>query len=241
MTNPSRSAGSVPEQLHIQGIQAVVFDMDGTLTDSEGLTEQAIVSLLADHGVDPGDDDETRYHGLTWASIAATLNRDFSQLAGAASGSELQAHFHARFVDEPSQLIEGAREAVLAAAEHQRVAIASSSDRESVEHLVDRLRLRDAIPVRVCAEDCQHSKPHPECYLEAAARLGCDPARCLVFEDSLAGLRAARAAGARTVAITHGKSAAQLDEVRPLADLCVRDYTALPSGFFERIGMAVAP
>jgi HAD superfamily hydrolase (TIGR01509 family) len=227
--------------MHIQGIQAVVFDMDGTLTDSEGLTEQAIASVLADHGVDPGDDDETRYHGLTWASIAATMNRDYPQLAGAASGSELQAHFHARFVNEPPQLIEGAREAVLAAAEHHRVAIASSSNRESVEHLVDRLRLHEAIPVRVCAEDVQRSKPHPDGYLEAAARLGCDPARCLVFEDSLAGLRAARAAGARTAAITHGKSPAQLEQVHPLADLQVRNYTALPAGFFQRIGMAVVP
>ncbi len=225
----------------IQGIQAVVFDMDGTLTDSEGLTEQAIASLLADHGVDPGDDDETRYHGLTWSSIAATMNRDYPQLVGAASGEALQAHFHARFVNEPPRLIQGAREAVLAAAEHHRVAIASSSNRESVEHLVDRLSLHVAIPVRVCAEDVQHSKPHPECYLEAAARLECDPERCVVFEDSLAGLRAGRAAGARTVAITHGKSAAQLDEVRPLADLQARDYTELPAGFFERIGLAVAP
>lgn len=227
--------------MHIHGIQAVVFDMDGTLIDSEGLTEQAIASLLASHGITPVDDDETRYHGLTWAAIAAILNRDHPQLAGAASGAALQAHFHASFVAEPPPLIEGAREAVLAAADRHRVAIASSSNRESVEHLVDRLRLHDAIGVRVCAEDCQHSKPHPECYLEAAARLGCDPARCLVFEDSLAGLRAARAAGARTVAITHGKSAAQLEQVRPLADLRVRDYTELPADFFEHIAAAVAP
>jgi len=227
--------------MHIQGIQAVIFDMDGTLTDSEGLTALAIASLLARHGVTPADDDETRYHGLTWASIAAMLNRDHPQLAGAATGAALQAHFHANFVAEPPALIEGAREAVLAAAGRHRVAIASSSNRESVEHLVDRLRLHDTIGVRVCAEDCQHSKPHPECYLEAAARLGCNPARCLVFEDSLAGLRAARAAGAWTVAITQGKSAAQLQKVCPLADLIVQDYTALPPDFFEHIAAAVAP
>lgn len=227
--------------MNIRGIQAVAFDMDGTLTDSEGLTAQAIVSLLASHGLTPVDDDETRYHGLTWAAIAAMLNREHPQLAGAASGEALQARFHARFVNEPPPLIEGAREAVIAAAERHRVAIASSSNRESVEHLVDRLRLHDAIPVRVCAEDCSYSKPDPECYLTAATRLGCDPARCLVFEDSLAGLRAARAAGARTVAITHGKDATQLEQVRPLADLLVRDYTELPADFFERIAMAEAP
>ena len=95
--------------------------------------------------------------------------------------------------------------------------------------------------MRVCAEDCLQSKPHPECYLLAAERLGCEPAHLLVFEDSLAGLRAGRDAGARTVAITHGKSASQLDEVRPLADLCVRDYTELPTDFFKRIGSAGAP
>lgn len=231
----------MPESVPIQGIQAVVFDMDGTLTDSEGLTWQAIAALLTDHGVDPADDDETRYHGLTWARIAATLNRDFPDLAGAASAADLQARFHVSFVNEPPPLIPGAREAVLAAAGHHRVAIASSSNRESVEHLVDRLGLHHAIPVRVCAEDCRHSKPHPECYLLAAARLGCDPARSVVFEDSLAGLRAGRAAGARTVAITHGKTAAGHEQVRPLADLCVTDYTELPVDFFERISVAAAP
>jgi sugar-phosphatase len=227
--------------MRIRGIRAVAFDMDGTLTDSEGLTALVIASLLADHGVAAVDDDETRYHGVTWASIAATLNRDHPQLAGAASAAELQARFHASFVAEPPPLIGGAREAVVAAAAHHPVAIASSSNRESVEYLVERLDLHDAIPVRVCAEDVRHSKPHPECYLEAAARLGCEPPHLLVFEDSLAGLRAARAAGARTVAITHGKTAAQLDEVRPEADLCIRDYTELPADFLDRIGTAGAP
>ncbi len=228
--------------MQIRGIQAVAFDMDGTLTDSEGLTARAIASLLADHGITAAADDDARwFHGVTWASIAATLNRDHPELAGAATAAELQARFHESFVGQPPPLIGGAREALLAAAAHHPVAIASSSNRESVESLVDRLRLHDAIPVRVCAEDVRDSKPHPECYLEAAARLGCEPAHLLVFEDSLAGLRAARAAGARTVAITQGKTAAGLDEVRPLADLCVRDYTELPAGFFANIRPAGTP
>ena len=132
-------------------------------------------------------------------------------------------------------LIRGAHEAVLAAAAHHDVAIASSSNRESAEHLVDRLSPHEAVGVRVCAEDCQRSKPDPDCYLRASERLGHAPAHCLVFEDSLAGLRAARAAGARTVAITHGKTPAQIADVRPFADLCINDYTDLPADFFARV------
>ncbi len=218
----------------IEHIRAVIFDMDGTLVDSEGLTGEAIAALLRDRGLAPADLDETRFHGRTWAAIADMLCGEHPQLTGDVA-AELQARFHTAFVTESPPLIGGAHEALLAAAAHHDVAIASSSNRESVEHLVERLSLHEVVGVRVCAEDCRGSKPDPECYTLAATRLGHDPAHALVFEDSLAGLRAGRAAGAWTAAIIHGKTAAQVDAVRPFADLCVDDYTTLQADFFARI------
>jgi len=210
--------------------------MDGTLVDSEGLAGQVIDELLHDRGLAPSEGDETRFHGRTWASIADMLGAEHPQLTGDVA-AELQERFHHAFVTQQPALIPGAHEAVLAAAEHHDVAIASSSNRESVEYLVDRLSLHQVVGVRVCAEDCRGSKPDPECYLRAADRLGHEPARCLVFEDSPAGLRAGRAAGAGTVAITHGKTAAQIAAVSPLADLCIHDYTDLDPEFFDRIAI----
>jgi len=222
--------------MQILGVEAIIFDMDGTLVDSEGMAAKETAALLAERGLSLSEVELARYHGVTWERIAELLVETFPQLERAGLADALQARFHTSFVASSPPLIAGAHAAVLAAAERYPVAIASSGNRVSVEHLVERLGLGEQIPVRVCAEDVRRSKPDPEAYLEAAARLGREPTRCLVFEDSLAGLGAARAAGAMCVAICHGKSAAQRDEVRPLADLCVDDYTALPVGFFDRVG-----
>jgi HAD superfamily hydrolase (TIGR01509 family) len=223
--------------MQIRGVEAIIFDMDGTLVDSEGLADVVIAAFLRDHGVPRPRIEHARFHGLTWERIAAILSEDHPHLAGDTFADELGGQFQAAFVSESPPLVDGAHEAILAAADHfpAALAIASSSNRVSVEHLVARLGLGEVIPVRICAEDCRRAKPDPECYLKAASSLGLAPKRCLVFEDSLPGLGAARASGARTVAITRGKTAAQLEEVRPLVDLCVEDFTALPPNFFGSI------
>jgi beta-phosphoglucomutase-like phosphatase (HAD superfamily) len=83
----------------------------------------------------------------------------------------------------------------------------------------------------VSAEDCQRSKPDPECFQIAAQRLGIACERCLVFEDSVAGLQAARAAGMHTIAIGPGADKA------PLSDRMIADFTELPVGFFDSLGV----
>ena len=206
-----------------EGIEAFLFDMDGTLLDSECLTEAAVKRLLALRGIEVELDGDA-FHGVTWRSIAEMLRRAAPALGDEPLDEELQERFHQALVETVPPMIPGATGAVAAASRQGRAALVSSSNRASVEHVVGRLALGDLLDTLVCAEDVTRSKPAPECFLTAAARLGVEPRRCLVFEDSEAGLLAARAAGMRTVVIG-GR--------REPADLAVDDFTQLPPGFWQ--------
>jgi HAD superfamily hydrolase (TIGR01509 family) len=210
----------------LRGIQAVVFDMDGTLIDSEGYTEQSVRDLLARRRLPDADLDYEQFHGITWGQVEALLVERYPVLAGEPLVPLLQERFHRLLVETRPPLIPGAREAVTAASGTLPTALASSSDRRDVEHVMGQLGLLPRFRLTICSEDCTRPKPDPQCYLLAAEGLGQPPERCLAFEDSRAGLQAARAAGMSTVAISGEKG---------IADLCIADYTELPPGFFDTI------
>ena len=103
------------------------------------------------------------------------------------------------------------------------VAVASSSARERLAHTLRRAGLEDAFDVSVAGDEVEHGKPAPDMFLEAARRLGVEPARCAVVEDSPPGVAAGRAAGMLTVAVARapGHAAALGDAHRVLDRLTV--------------------
>ena len=212
-------------------IQAVLFDMDGTLLDSEHLTAQAIDALLAEHGLRSALEGPW-FHGLTWGRIAMTLREESEALHSVPVEAALQAHFHAALVRTAPPAIPGAPQAVIAAARRTGTAVVSSSNRASVQHVVERLGLQPHLQHMVTAEDCERSKPDPQCFQIAAERLGVACEQCLVFEDSVAGLTAGRAANMRTIAIGRHHAASGV------ADHTISDFTELPAGFFAGMGRA---
>lgn len=218
----------------MQDIRAVIFDLDGTLVDSECRVEEAIEAIASAHnGAGVVDIDYGVLYGLTWERIAATLAEAAPNLAGALTAEKLRARFNTLCLTRPPPLIPGARNAVLAASAVAHTAIATSSNRDWVEVVLLRMDIRAILNDYVCADDYRRSKPDPECYLLAADRLQTRPDRCLVFEDSVAGLRAAKAAGMRTIAITH--SAHDPDEARRVAERSIADFRELSPDFFARV------
>jgi HAD superfamily hydrolase (TIGR01509 family) len=213
-------------------VGAVLFDCDGTLVDSERLGGEAIAEVVRAQGVDDTRLDYSQLHGLRWSAIAQRLVARFPALAEVDLAAAFQRGFNRRLRGAPPPLIPGTREAVLAASDLLPTAVVSSGDREDVELALQAHGLLERFAFTVCAEDCSRSKPDPQGFLLAAQRLGVTPQRCLVFEDSEAGLQAARAAKMSTVAIA---SAGTPDRLEALADRCVPDYTALPRGFFAAI------
>ena len=219
--------------MHFENIDAVLFDMDGTLVDSEPLSWRAIQQAMDNRGLSTEGLEPTAFHGVTWVAIAKTLSSPLTEGIEPITADELQRAFHRLHLEDPPSLISGAHEALLAAKKQVRTAICTSSHRQSLEALLHRLKLLDLLPASVSAEDCTRSKPDPQGYRLAAERLEVSPGRCLVFEDSLAGVQAAKAAGMKVVAIVgengHGSPIARE------AHEAIADYTELPENFFETL------
>ena len=123
-----------------------------------------------------------------------------------------------RYQREGAPLIEGAIDAVRRIAAERPVALASSAHREVIDAALAATGLLDGFDVVVSSDEVPHGKPAPDVYLETARRLGVDPKTCLVVEDSLNGVRAAKAAG-MTVALVPNHSIPPAPGARELADL----------------------
>jgi len=217
-----------------QSIHAVLFDMDGTLIDSELNTEPAIASVCRELGIADPDLDYPSFYGRTWPTVVETMIETYPALAEV---PDLAMRFHRQFHDlcvtRPPPPIPGVQKAIAAFSSFVPVAIVSSAYRESIEATIGQLDIASEITCHVGAEDFTRSKPAPDCFLHAAGLLNVNPESCLVFEDSTAGLGAARAAGMWVIAITHRSN--DLARAKELGHLAIDDYTELEPDFIPRL------
>lgn len=214
------------------GLKAVFFDMDGTLIDSEPLTELAVQAIVDEYKLPPPSFLLADLHGKTWARIEKELQAEYPSLAGVPLIARMEADFDAQMRAQMPQPIGGAVEAFRAASRHFITAIVSSSPLPTIRFVADKLGLANACHFLVGAEDVRASKPQPECYLVAASNAQVLPGECLVFEDSEAGLEAARAAGSISIAVIGNREAQTVTKLADLADSVIPDYAALPADFF---------
>ncbi len=219
---------------NISNISAVIFDMDGTLVDSEVLTEPAIRAFCHENGIDDANIDCSEFFGASWASIEQRIVDWYPQLASNPNiATRLHEIFHKMGQDNPPAFINKAGESVIAAHALMPTAIISSSYRESIEETIRRMGIEEHVTYYAGADDYRESKPAPDGFLKAAEALQTRPQNCLVFEDSIVGIQAARTAGMRVVAITHRSNAVRL--ATKLADLAVTDFSGFDENFFQMI------
>ena len=188
--------------------QAVLFDMDGTLVDTEGLWWQAATSVARALGVDLGPADTPAVLGRAAEDVAAHLLTAAERPAATLpdTARQLIDGFAARITEQSGgvPLIPGALDLLgELRAEGIPTALVSASPR-SIVHLVLPF-LDHRFDLIVAAEDTTRGKPYPDPYLKATDRLGVDPRRCVAIEDSPTGIAAATAAGCRVMAIDTGR------------------------------------
>jgi HAD superfamily hydrolase (TIGR01509 family) len=197
---------------------AVIFDLDGLLLESEQVWNAAKRQLTEERGGTWSDEAERDMLGMSspeWSSyMRDELSVPLEPEQISADVVELLADLYRR--DLP--LLAGADEAVRGLAERWQLGLASSSNREIIELVLERTGWAELFRVAVSSEEVERGKPAPDVYVEASRRLGADPERCVAIEDSSAGIRSAHAAGASVVAIPNRAYPPEPDDLE-LADV----------------------
>lgn len=183
-------------------MKACVFDLDGVLVDSEPVWEEVRRAFVADHGGVWQDDTQSRLMGMSTGEWAAYLHELGVDLPPAEIARRVIEQMAARYRDGVP-LMPGATEAVRRLAASVTLGLASSSPRALIDVVLDASGLTSCFTATVSTEEVARGKPAPDGYLEAARRLGVDPADCVAVEDSSNGLRSADAAGMRVIAVPH--------------------------------------
>lgn len=202
--------------------RAVIFDLDGVLVDSGAHHRAAWAALLEEEGVIPPPEFWRRTIGRP-AEEAVRLLLPRAVDAGEVErlAERKRAHY-ARLCERGLQAVPGVRIFVdkLVALAVPR-AVATSASHRDAERLLTELGVQALFPVLVTADDVRWSKPNPEVYQRAATALGMPPDACLVFEDSIVGVHAARNAGMRVIGVTTAHTGRELIEAgaeRAIAD-----------------------
>jgi HAD superfamily hydrolase (TIGR01509 family) len=182
-------------------IEAVVFDLDGVLLDTEELWDEARRQLAEERGTRWPDDAQRAMMGMS----STEWSRYMHEVIGLPEPPEQISAEVVRRLEalyrERLPLVPGALEAVRRIGAIWPLGIASSSNRPLIELFLELTGTRDLFRATVSSEEVERGKPAPDVYLEAAGRLGVDPASCAAIEDSENGIRAASAAGLRVAAI----------------------------------------
>ncbi|MBN4060346.1 HAD family phosphatase [Planctomycetaceae bacterium AH-315-I19] len=185
-------------------MQAVVFDLDGTLVDSEGAHARALDEIVRRRGY------RSREGGYVGLTDRQALGLVFEDHGVRADPDEFRS-----IIDEKTALLAeilnaegfrvypGAVELVREIAQHVPVAVCTASSPLEANLAVDAMGLSQIVSTVITCRDVSKNKPHPEGYALAVARLGAEPARSIAVEDSANGLKAARAAGLHTVGLLH--------------------------------------
>jgi len=185
--------------------EAFLFDLDGTLVDSERENVESVVLAARRHGAELSEEERQFVIGHSWNEIYQMVARDhalavpMTQLIAEAVAEKRALLAHSGY-----RALPGAIGAVQRFARRSKLAIVTGASTAEARDAITGLGITDHVAVLVAAEDYSHGKPAPDPYAQAIARLGVSAARSIAIEDATPGILSARAAGARVIAVRAG-------------------------------------
>lgn len=207
-------------------IQAAIFDLDGTLMDTEILWVEATQRFVNAQGYALSRAEALGIvYGRSWRDVYRDIAARYPAIDLSIEAMEevLREHMHALRAGRDI-VIPGSVALLKRLAATLPVCIVSGSPRADIENAIDLMGIRADLAFAIAAEDYGPGKPDPACFMQAAARLGVAPADCVVFEDARAGVQAAKAAGMYCVALVR--------EGLPAQDVSAADATVADLAHF---------
>lgn len=218
-------------------IEAVLFDLDGTLVDSMWMWGAIDVEYLGRHGLTLPKDLQKAIEGMSFSETAIYFKKRFSLPE---SLEEIKAEWIAMSKEKYAHKVSlkpGAREFLEYLKSHgYKTGIATSNGRELLNAVVEGQGLSPYFQCLMTSCEAGAGKPAPDVYLKVAEELNVDPKNCLVFEDTPAGVRAGKAAGAKVCSIFDLYARERQAENRSLADYYIRDFYQVLDGSYEILG-----
>ena len=214
-------------------IELVIFDLDGLLVDSQPLQYKAYNRVFSDYGYPISREDWQTMVRQSY-SIKRWIEENELPLDPELIRNQKKESYD-RFIEEELQLKPGAKEAVELLSEKYRLCIASASRIESIEAVVKKFSLADYFRTFVSDNTVSRGKPFPDVFLEAASQMKTVPEQCIVIEDSVAGLRAAKEAGMLCIICPDSYIDTPLEQYRD-ADLIVDRLDDISISIIEELG-----
>lgn len=219
----------------LENIEAVIFDMDGTLLDSMWIWPSIDDVFLEKYGLDKPEGFQEGMEGKSYTETAQYFLDLFPSLTQTREEvmEEWNEMAHDRYVTQVP-LKEGAKEFILSMREAGvKTGIATSNSRTLVDDTLKTLGIEDLFDSVRTSCEAGAGKPAPDVYLLVAEDLKVNPNRCLVFEDVSMGIMAGKNAGMKTCAVEDDFSRSQIDKKRELADYYIKDFTDIKNETYE--------
>ena len=207
--------------------EAVFFDMDGLMVDSEPEWLQSEIEVTAAFGYSWLEEDQVACLGGPLTKVGQYMYDKCGQLQSPQFFTQTLIDTQVARMRGNTPTMPGAIELVRELQLHGvKTALVSASPRNIVDAILDNLG-HDLFPFSISSDDVAVTKPDPECYLKAASMSGSEISNCVVFEDSITGMTAAKASGAYLIAVPHLVSVAESERVRVIKSLEQLSYSKL--------------
>jgi HAD superfamily hydrolase (TIGR01509 family) len=230
--NPAPGDGKPSSARPPRPIEAIIFDLDGTIIDTERTAALAVEEVFLEWKIPIHFDDATYLTGRTWESAFTFLFNKYPIPVPIIEAKKALLARYRKRLEENLTTVPGSVQAIQSLAAKYPLALVSGSGRSEIIWALTQLKVIDHFQFILGAEDYQSSKPHPEGYLKAMKIMGKTPETCLIFEDSTPGIASARAAGAWVVAVT---STNHFKHDLALAHSKIKDLTAVNAAWVGKL------